>query len=284
MADIELVTLFFEMRERPFKLLPDPELILWTRQHTAAYETLKYGLESRAPITLLTGDIGAGKTILLRKLMEEATEDLVVGLVSNVIGDKDELLHWILNGLGVRVNSDASYVTLFQSLQDVLIEHYAAGRRVVLIFDEAQNIRNSGLEELRMLTNINSGQDELVQLVLIGQPELRDAIMRPELRQFMQRVAANYHLKPLDIDDTAAYVVHLLKAGGGTGQEFRAETFSVIYHATKGVPRLINQLCDFAMVRAAAAEEYPIGRETIRNILRDGVFMTCMMTLQDDAS
>ncbi|MFQ1701354.1 ExeA family protein [Loktanella agnita] len=274
----------FGFDDRPFKLLPDPNVIFWSPRHEHAFETLRYGLTSCAPITLLTGEIGAGKTTLLRKLMEETAEDLIIGLVSNVMGTTDQLLHWILNALDVRIESGASYVTLFQTLQDLLIEHYAAGRRVVLIFDEAQNIRSSGLEELRMLTNINSGVDELLQLILIGQPELRDTINLPELRQVKQRVAANYHLTSMGPEETTTYIRHLLRAAGGTGNEIADDAISDIFTATQGTPRLINQLCNFAMVRAATTAENPVSRKTVTDVLGDGMFLPYRLFQQEKTS
>ena len=153
---------------------------------------------------------------------------------------------------------------------------------VVLIFDEAQNIRGSGLEELRMLTNINSGVDELLQLILIGQPELRDAINRPELRQFKQRVAANYHLTAMGSEESIAYIRHLLRAAGGTGNEIADDALPDICAASQGTPRLINQLCNFAMVRAAAANENPVSRKTVTEVLGDGMFLPYRLVLQDE--
>lgn len=268
----ELYTEFFNLRERPFTLLPDPDFIFWSRQHVRAFSVLEYGIVSRAPITVITGDIGAGKTTLLQKLLSSIESEVTLGLVSNATGERGELLHWVLNALSIEVAVDTPYVSLFQTFQDFLVEEYAAGRRVILIFDEAQNIPVERLEELRMLTNVNSNKDELLQLVLVGQPELRQLIARPELKQFAQRVTANYHLKAMDRDTTIKYIAHRLKVAGGTGQEFTEEARSRIYDVTGGVPRLVNQLADFCMVYGMADQERLILTSTVDQVLGDGVF------------
>ena len=162
---------------------------------------------------------------------------------------------------------------LFQQLQDFLLAEYAAGRRVVLIFDEAQNLSLEGLEELRMLTNVNSNKDVLVQLILVGQPELRDMVQGPQMQQLQQRIAANFHLSPMSDEVTADYIAHRLKVAGGTGEEFDPAACAIIYTETGGVPRLVNQLCDFAMLYAWSAEEKTVTEQTVRSILEDGVYM-----------
>ena len=184
----------FGLSERPFTLLPDPDFLYWSESHARAYAMLEYGMLTHAPITVITGEIGAGKTTLLRHLLRTLPEEFTVGLISNAQGNRGELLHWVLMALGVPTDSQASYVQLFAQFQDFLIEEYASGRRTMLIFDEAQNLSIETLEELRMFSNINADKDELIQLVLVGQPELRDLITQPRLRQFAQRVSAEYHL------------------------------------------------------------------------------------------
>ena len=164
----------FGLAERPFTLLPDPDFLYWSESHTRAYAMLEYGMLTHAPITVITGEIGAGKTTLLRHLLRSLPEEFTVGLISNAQGNRGELLHWVLMALGVPTETNATYVQLFAQFQDFLIEEYAAGRRTMLIFDEAQNLSLETLEELRMFSNINADKDELIQLVLVGQPELRD--------------------------------------------------------------------------------------------------------------
>lgn len=263
---------FFGLRERPFTLVPDPSYLYWSPQHRRAFAVLEFGIMSRAPITLVTGEIGAGKTTLLQALLGKIEEEVTIGLISNAQGGRGELIQWILNALSVEISPGASYVQMFQVLQDFLIEEYAAGRRVILIFDEAQNLSIEGLEELRMLTNVNSNKDELVQLILVGQPELRDMVRGPKMRQLAQRVAASFHLKVMDAETLTGYVAHRLRVAGGSGEEFTREACALIYEHTGGVPRLVNQLCDFAMLYAWSGEQHRITEETVAQVIEDGVF------------
>jgi len=172
---------------------------------------------------------------------------------------------------------------MFQQLQDFVIEEYAHGRRVILLIDEAQNLSVEGLEELRMLTNINSNKDELLQLILVGQPELRDMIMRPELRQFAQRVTATYHLKALDRAAVAGYILHRLSHVGGTGAEFTSEAIDLVHEHSRGIPRLVNKLCDFAMVYAATEERKVVDGAIVEEGMEDGIFMPVFHTSDEAA-
>ena len=268
----ELYTGHFGLAERPFTLVPDPSFLFWSKQHKRAYSVLEFGIMSRAPITLITGEIGAGKTTLLQKLLSKMDDQVMVGLISNAQGDRGELLQWVLNALSVEIEPTASYVAMFQKFQEHIISEYAAGRRVVLIFDEAQNLSGEGLEELRMLTNINSNKDELIQLILVGQPELKDMVLSPNMRQLAQRVAASFHLTGMDKETVAGYIKHRLKVAGGTGKEFTPEACAMIYNATRGVPRLVNQLCEFAMLYTWSSEAGKVTKEIVQNVLDDGVF------------
>lgn len=263
---------FFGLKERPFTLLPDPSLIYWSPQHSRAITVLRFGLMSRAPVTLISGEIGAGKTTLVQALLKEIDADLTVGLISNAQGGRGELLQWILNAFGLPGRKDEDYVQLFQRFQDFLLKEYAEGRRVVLVIDEAQNLSAEGLEEVRMLTNINSNKDELIQLILVGQPELRDIVRAPNMRQLAQRVAASFHLERLDLDRTRNYITHRLTAAGGTGGEIAPDAVALIYEHTGGVPRLINQLCDFAMIYAWSDEQRTVTAREVQSVLNDGVF------------
>lgn len=271
---------FFGFRERPFTLLPDPEMLLWSAQYRGAFSVLEFGVMSRSPITLLTGAIGCGKTTLLRELLRQLDDSVTIGLISNAQGGRGELIQWVMNALGLAFDHEASYVSLFQQMQDFMVAEYAAGRRVILIFDEAQNLSLESLEELRMLTNINSGKDEVVQLVLVGQPELREMIRRPSLVQLAQRIAVSYHLKPLDEASTGAFIVHRLRVSGGSGEEFSTEARALVHRVTGGVPRLINQLCDMALLYAWSMESRVISAEILQQVLEDNIFFA----VQDGAA
>lgn len=269
---LDLYTAHFGLHERPFSLVPDPGFLFWSDTHARAFSMLEYGILTRAPITLITGEVGTGKTTLVHQLLESNREDVTIGLIANAQGDRAELLRWVLMALGQAADHNAHYVDLFGQFQTYLVSEYAAGRRVVLIFDEAQNLTRDVLEELRMFTNINAGKDELLQLIIVGQPELRDIVLRPDLKQFAQRVAASFHLPEMDHAGVAAYIQHRLHVAGATTEIFETGAIAAIYEVTRGIPRLINQLCDLALVYAFTMESQSVPRSVIDQIMKDGVF------------
>lgn len=271
-STIDIYTEHFGLRERPFSLLPDPDFMYWGPIHLRAYSILEYGILTRSPITLITGEVGAGKTTLLHHLLRQIEDDIRVALISNTQGGRGDLLRWVLMALDQPAKPGEDYVELFARLQTYLIEEYAEGRRVVLIFDEAQNLNRETLEELRMFTNINSGKDELLQLVLVGQPELRDLVLRPDLTQFAQRVAASFHLSSMNLESVGAYIAHRLETAGGDPEIFDSEAIALIHEHTGGVPRLVNQLCDFALVYGFTNDASRVTSDIVQQVLDDGVF------------
>lgn len=268
----DIYTGFFGLAERPFSLLPDPDFIFWSPEHRHAATMLEYGLFSRAPITLITGEVGAGKTTLLRHLMTTLSDHVTIGLVSNARGGRDDMIRWIMLSLGQRIEPGEDYVLIYDRFQQFLISEYAAGRRVVVVIDEAQNLETGVLEELRMITNINADKDELVQLILMGQPELRDLIARPELRQFAQRVSAGFHLGPLPDDCARPYIEHRLEVAGARRQIFTAEAAQKVHGHCGGIPRLMNQLADLGLVYAYSARSELVTGEIIDKVIEDNVF------------
>lgn len=271
-SSLDIYTSFFGLTERPFSLVPDPDFLFWTPQHRRAFTMLEYGLLTRAPITLITGEVGAGKTTLLHQLLRSVGDEVRVGLISNAQGGRGELLRWVLLSLGLPAAAEATYVDLFGQLQDHLIAEYAQGRRVILIFDEAQNLGREALEELRMLTNINANKDELLQLVLVGQPELRDLVRRPDLLQFAQRVVAAFHLAAMDAGQVRDYIGHRLVVAGARVPIFSEAAADLVHEASRGVPRLVNQLADLSMVYAFTLDKPLVTRAVVRQVLDDGVF------------
>ena len=263
----------FGFSERPFTLLPDPDFLFWSPAHSRAFAILEYGVMTRAPLTVVTGEVGTGKTTLVQAMLRTLEDDIVVGLISNAQGGRGDLLRWVLNALDVPTDANEDYVALFQKFLDFTIGEYAHGRRVVLIIDEAQNLSAELLEELRMLTNINAGKDELLQLILLGQPELRQMISRPELRQFAQRVSATYHIDPMDLRTTRSYIRHRLAHVGGAGDEFSPAAIKMIHENSDGVPRIVNKLCDLGLVYAASANRRQVSLATVRELIRDGLLI-----------
>ncbi|MGD9295008.1 MAG: AAA family ATPase [Roseobacter sp.] len=269
----DLYTEHFKFSERPFSLLPDPDFLFWSKAHTRAFSILEYGLVTRAPLTVITGEVGTGKTTLVQALLQHVDEDFTVGLLSNTHGGRGDLLRWVLSALDIPSDPSADYVTLFEQFQDFAIEEYASGRCVVLIIDEAQNLSFEALEELRMLTNINSNKYEVLQLILLGQPELRDKITDPSLRQFAQRVTATFHLEPMDLNTARQYMRHRLEHVGGTGQEISPQAMRLIFETAQGIPRMINKICDLALVYTASAGHKTVSLTTIKELIRDGVIL-----------
>jgi general secretion pathway protein A len=280
---LDLYNDHFGLTERPFSLLPDPDFLFWSPAHRRAYTMLEYGILTCAPITLITGEVGAGKTTLVQHLLKTIDERVKIGLISNAHGSRGELLRWVLMALGQDAPRDATYVELFAAFQTHLIEEYARGNRVILIFDEAQNLSRDALEELRMFTNINANKDELLQLVLVGQPELRDIVRRPDMRQFAQRVAANFHLAAMDGPTVRAYIHHRLKVAGLDRNVFSRAATDLIFAVTGGVPRLVNQLCDLSMVYTFTKNQKIIMSQTVQRVLDDGAFFASGL-LEADAS
>lgn len=266
---------YYGLEEKPFTILPDPDFMYWGRTHKLAYTMLEYGLFNLAGITVITGEIGCGKTTLLRHLLNEHEEDVTIGLLTNTHEASTDLLGWVLLSFGQDYSGD-SKVEKFERLQAFFIDEYAAGRRVVLIIDEAQNLSVSVLEELRMLSNINSGKDVVLQLILVGQPQLKTLLQRPELVQFAQRVASDFHIKPLALNDVAGYIKARLNAAGRTRMLFAADAIELIANYSRGIPRLINVLCDTCLVYGMADGSKRISRTIVENVLRDkadfGVF------------
>ncbi|MGY6409864.1 MAG: AAA family ATPase [Alkalilacustris sp.] len=263
----------FGLAARPFTLVPDPDFLFWSRAHSRAYAILEYGVLTRAPITLVTGAVGAGKTTLLHHLLRRLGPDVRVGLVSNAHGARGELLRWILMALGESAPAASDYVSLFSTFQRLVIAEYAAGRRVVLIFDEAQNLGRDVLEELRLLTNINANGDELLQLILVGQPELREIVQRPDMAQFTQRVAARFHLSAMDADTVRDYIEHRLAVAGARYMLFEDAAVTRIHRETRGIPRLVNQLCDLSLVYAYSEDAQVVSEATVAHVIEDGVFV-----------
>src|SRR5271155_5061919 len=212
----------FGFTSKPFALTPDPAFLYLSRQHAMAMTMLEYGLASQAAFSLLTGEIGSGKTTLIRRLLRGLGNQVAVGLISNTHGRFKSIQGWALSALGI-APADDSDIAKYEALVDSFVREYAGGRRTLLILDEAQNLSVDVLEELRLLSNVNSEKDLVLQILLVGQPELRTKLFRPELRQFAQRVSVDFHLKPLDRNETHAYVGHRLTVAGGSAKLFLPE-------------------------------------------------------------
>jgi len=259
---------YYGFKEKPFSLLPDPAFLYLSRQHSMAFAMLEYGITNQSPITVITGEVGAGKTTLIRHLLNRLDEQITVGLVTNTHESFGNVLQWVLLAFGLEAgNTDKA--TNFKQFMDFLVTEYASGRRVLLIFDEAQNMTLTALEEVRLLSNINADKDHVLQLVLVGQPELQTKLQDPRLKQFVQRVAVAYHLKPLSQADTRGYITHRIKMSGGSPELFTDSAIETLYRESGGVPRLVNTLADTALVYGYAEQAAHIDADVIEEVLRD---------------
>src|SRR5712692_2227263 len=242
---------FYGLREKPFSILPDPDLIYWGANHRLAFAMLEFGVMNNAGFTVITGEIGSGKTTLLRFLLRRLDPQVSVGLISNTPRGKDGLLGWVMMSLNQPF--EEPYPALFKRFQQFLYDEHAKGRHVILIVDEAQNLGLETLEELRMLSNVNVDKDQFLQIILVGQPELKDMLRTPQLRQFAQRVSSDFHLMPLTAGEVAHYINYRLGAVGARVQLFSEQACKLIAEASCGIPRTINILCDTALVYAFAS-------------------------------
>ena len=282
LASLDIYTEHFGLTAQPFALTPDPDFLFWSASHKRAYAMLEYGIMTHAPITLITGEVGAGKTTLLQHLLRSMAPEVKLGLISNPVASREELIRWILMSLDLPSRPEETYVDLFARFQNFVLEEFAAGRRVILIFDEAQNLDRSALEELRMLTNINTGRDVLLQLVLVGQSELRDIVGRRDMRQFAQRVAALFHLPAMDLETMRSYVQHRLRVAGRTRRVFNADALDLIHKKSGGVPRLVNRLCDLSLVYAFTAGRKLVDRGIVEDVIKDGAFLAVATDSPED--
>lgn len=258
----------FGLTSKPFSLIPDPEFLHMSPVHRLAFSMLEYGVHEQTGITVITGEVGSGKTTLIRHLLNQIKdEEVIVGLINNTHESLGELAHWIALAFEIDT-AGKDKVELYKEIQDFVIAHYALGFRILLIVDEAQNMSESTLEELRLFTNINSDQDYLLQIILVGQPELNDKLTKPELRQIAQRVSVEYHIPALDLAETESYIRHRVKIAGGEYAIFDEQAIAAIFYHSGGIPRLINTLCDYALVHAYALEIDTVDLEIAMEVVK----------------
>ncbi len=259
---------FYNFQEKPFSLLPDSDFLYLGKRHQEALSLLEYGLMQGASMVLITGEIGCGKTTLVRRLIRNQDLDMIVGNITNTHQTFGELLKWVMLAFGLDFR-DRDKVELYRDLVGFLQTKYQQGKRVTLIIDEAQNLSAEALEELRMLSNINVDKEQMLQIILVGQPELRHTLVRPDLRQLTQRIGVDYYLDSMNPQETLEYIRHRVQVAGGRSDLFDIEAIREIYVNSNGVPRLINTICDTALVYGYAEQATTIQKEIIDEVVRD---------------
>jgi general secretion pathway protein A len=261
-----MYTSFFGLQEKPFAITPDPRFLYLSERHAEALAHLLYGINEAGGFVQLTGEVGTGKTTVIRSLLEQLPGHADVALILNPRVTPAEFLLTICEELHIHVPEagSGSTKTLMDLLGRYLLETHARGRRVVLIVDEAQNLSAQTLEQVRLLTNLETATTKLLQIILIGQPELRDLLDQPDLRQLAQRITGRYHLSPLSVDESAGYVKHRMRVAGATAEAFTPAALREIYRLSGGIPRVINVMCDRALLGAFTREEHRVGAAYIR--------------------
>jgi general secretion pathway protein A len=256
---------YFGLKENPFSISPDPHYFYMSEGHREAMAHLVYGIKSEGGFVLLTGEVGTGKTTVCRCVLEQMPDDAEIAFILNPRLTVEELLANICDEFGINYAPDNKSNRVFVSLiNDYLLDAHTRGKRAILIIEEAQNLSVEVLEQIRLLTNLETNQRKLLQIIMLGQPELRDILSRPELRQLSQRITARYHLGPLSKAEVSAYVDHRLSVAGLIrGRLFPEKTLRRLYRLTGGVPRLINVICDRALTGAYVQGKEQVDTKTL---------------------
>jgi general secretion pathway protein A len=259
---------FYGLKEKPFNLTPDPDYLYMSPGHENAYTHLEYAIQESKGFVVVTGEVGSGKTTLINYLLRKIPQAIHVGIINNTFVQPQELLKMICNEFEIQFE-DSDKTVLLTRLYGYLLEQFSKRERVVLIIDEAQNLSEKTLEEIRMLSNLESEKDHLIQMILVGQPQLKEKLQRKSMEQFVQRVNVYCHLDALDKVDVENYIRHRLTVAGAKNLDiFDPEAVKAIYKHSLGIPRLINTLCDAAFVYGYADDVKVIGRDLIESVAK----------------
>ncbi len=261
---------FYGLERNPFNLTPDPSLFFFSEGHEEALSRIMYSVKQRKGMVVLTGEVGAGKTTVVRKFIESLGSSFDVILIFNTFLSPKQLMETILMDLDIPYKQSYSKAKMIRLLYDYLIEQRRLAKTVVLIIDEAQNLSPGVLEEVRMLTNLETETEKLLQIVLVGQPELKDLLLRRDMRQFKQRVFLHYHLSFLSHTEACSYIQHRLRRSGGNPDNiFTAEAVELIARSSNGIPRLMNLIADNCLITGFARQERPISVSTVEEVLTE---------------
>ncbi len=260
---------FYRFSEKPFNLTPDPDFFYLTPIHKRALAYLIYGLENKKGFITVSGEVGAGKTTLIHTMLRKVDGNTIISRVNNTQVDEVQLLRMILRDFGVSKKFQLKE-DILDALNDFLLRQYARGKNVLLIIDEAQNLSIKALEEIRLISNLETEKEKLIQIILVGQPELRDTLGLPELRQLKQRITVSYHLGHLGHEDVGNYIEHRLSVAGYHGDDiFSKDAVSEIFNVSGGTPRLINLICDAALLSGYVENKKFLDRELILQVISD---------------
>jgi len=262
---------YFGLKENPFKLSPEPAYLFLSEQHRDALNYLLYGIQHKKGFIMISGGIGTGKTTICRTLLNLLDKTVETALIFNTAISDKELLETVVREFGIKVSgADSSKKVYIDALNEFLLKNYSAGKNAILLIDEAQNLTHGVLEQIRMLSNLETEKEKLLQIILVGQSELKDTLTSPALRQLNERITVRYDLKPLSAEDIAAYIQHRLKVAGGPGEiVFTRGAYRQIYEYTEGIPRRINALCDRILLIAYTKSAGKIDRRAVRLAARD---------------
>jgi general secretion pathway protein A len=260
---------FYGFREKPFQLPPDPEYVFMSNTHQEVFTHLEYAIQEKKGFVVITGEIGAGKTTLMNVLLNRIPQDVETAVITQTNLQPGEFLRRVCDEFELDIIS-GNMSEMLDSLHEFLLRQYQEGRRVVLIVDESQNLPLRTIEELRMLSNLELEKEHLLQMILLGQPNLRDKLRKKELEQFSQRISVHCHLRRLNRQETEKYIQHRLKVAGGKDPDlFTKEAVDYVYRGAKGIPRLINILCDGALLYGYADELKTIEKQTVLQIIKE---------------
>ncbi len=260
---------FFELKEKPFSVTSDPNFLYMSHRHKEAFSHLKYGIQERMGFIEITGEIGTGKTTLCKALLNQLDEKTKTAFILNSNLSEIQLLQAIVEDFGMTLKN-RTRLNLISELNRFLLEQLKHRNNVVLIIDEAQNLKAHLLEQIRLLSNLETQKAKLLQIVLVGQPELRAKLNSPQLEQLRQRIGVRYHILPLDRTEVPGYVYHRLNVAGSGGRNFfTEEAFEEIFNFSKGIPRLINIICDKALLAGYVMETRLITEELINRCKRE---------------
>ena len=258
----------FDLAEKPFSLSPDPSFLYFSKGHLRAMTMLEYGLTNQAGFTLISGEVGCGKTTLIRRLLSNLDDSYEVGLISNTHAAFGDLMDLVLHSFDLDY-TNKSTMEKYRIFEKFLIDKYSEGKNTVLVVDEAQNLNAEMLEELRVISNINSEKDQVLQVILSGQPEVRDTLKQPGMRQFAQRISSDFHLEPLGLKQIEKYIKHRVKTAGCERDLFTDKAAQLIFKFSHGIPRLINSFCDMALVYAFADDLDEVDWRTVMRVAVD---------------